>query len=599
MKKNKYIGITMLVATMLTVTSCSEFDDYNKAVSDNTVSGNQTLWENIQQNVQLKDFASLIKKSGFDSELNATQYYTVWAPLDGTFDPTPYQQMDATALMRQFVKNHIASYGHHASGNLNDRILMLNDKSYNFTGNGSYQFGGVEVTQANLPNDNGVMHLLKGVATYYPNIYEYVTDSVLAKGKDLDSLRNYIRRFEKTYLDEEHSVEGPIVNGQRTYIDSVMITENTLWSSLSLNVKMNNEDSTYTILLPTNKAWNAMCEKVKSSFNYIPATTAKTFTGNTKSADFIIQPAIHIDNAYWQDSIANSYVTRYLSYSNNNGYNKWLVGAPTTLGTDTLYTTTRQKMSNPKDIIGQTIETIKMSNGVGRIVDSLAIKSWETYSPEFKLSATNVKNIGQYLNSTMSTVNVTHPNRQLVDLSEQTSSTYSYLLLEPSSNRSKAELTFYLRNVISTTYDIYCIFVPERVNMEKDDAVTLPNRVIFTLNYCDVDGSLKDKVFLDEDPDKVAEFKAKYKLSDGTTTNYNTNRAFTNDTSKVDTLYVGEFKFPVCYYGLGDNYCPSLNISSPFSTNTGQVRNDYYRGLRIAGIILKPKDLVEFEEKKK
>ena len=59
------------------------------------------------------------------------------------------------------------------------------------------------------------------------------------------------------------------------------------------------------------------------------------------------------------------------------------------------------------------------------------------------------------------------------------------------------------------------------------------------------------------------------------------------------------FYFPVCYYGLGDGYCPNIKITSPFSAVTGKVRDAYTRDLRIAAIILKPKELVEFEESNK
>lgn len=602
MNKIKYTGVMMMAAAALAVSSCSDFDDYNKAVSDVTASGNQTLWENIRQNEDLSDFAALLQKSGFDQALNATQYYTVWAPLNGTFDASIYQQMNDADLMRQFVKNHIASYAHHASGTLRDSVMMLNAKSYPFSGNGTYQFSDVPVDQANLPSSNGVMHTLRGVSAYYPNIYEYVTDSVLADGKELDSLRNYIRRYELTYLDTEHSVLGSIVNGMQTYVDSVMITENTLW--YKLNTKMNHEDSTYTFLMPTNKAWDAAYKKLTSSFNYIPATLAKTFTGNTSSQDAKVLAPIQIDHVFWKDSITNHYLTNYLAYSNNNGYNRWLEGTATELGTDTLCSTTGYKLSNPQDILHHTIEKVKMSNGVGRIIDSLAILPWETYNPEFFYSATsnyvrNTPNVAQYLNGSTQTVNVAKPDSRVVDLSKEKNSTYSYLWVMPSSSRSKPELTFYLHNVISTTYDIYCVFVPECVDTEKSDVETLPNRVIFTLNYCGADGKLADKVFLNEDPDQLQAFKNQYKLTDATTANYNTNRAFSNDPTKVDTLYVGEFTFPVCYYGLGDDYCPSLNISSPFSTNTGTVRNNYARDLRIAGIILKPKELVDYENNNK
>ena len=600
MKIYKYIGITMLAATMLTVASCSEFDDYNKAVADIKLEGNQTLWENISQESQLSDFADLVRRSGLDSALNAIHYYTVWAPLNGTFDPAPFQTMSDAALMRQFVKNHIASYAHHASGKLDDRVLMLNDKTYGFIGDGAYLFDGVELDQTNLPNSNGVLHTLKGVATYYPNLYEFVTDSVQSQGMGIDSLRKYFQRYETTYLDESRSVVGPIVNGMQTYVDSVMVTENTLW--YSLNVKMENEDSTYTFLMPTNKAWNATYQKLKNSFNYISGTVAKTFTGNEKSTDVTQQDPLPLDVEYWKDSIANRYLTRYLAYSNTNAYNKWLTGNPTSLGSDTLYSTTRDKLSNPRDILAQTVQQVKMSNGTAYIVDSLAIQPWETYSPEFELSATNKRVLGQYLASTANTVEVQYPDHSIVDLSKQNSATYKYLWLEPSSNRSKPEASFYLRNVLSTAYDIYCIIVPEKVDTRKADAVTQPNLLNFTLTYCDTDGKLKDQLFLyDRTDDEINDIFSSMNYKDGKigSTNYNVCRGFINDTSKVDTMYVGEFTFPVCYYGLGDNYCPILNVSTPFSTNTGQVRNNFGRDLRIAGIILRPKELVEFEEQNK
>jgi len=60
----------------------------------------------------------------------------------------------------------------------------------------------------------------------------------------------------------------------------------------------------------------------------------------------------------------------------------------------------------------------------------------------------------------------------------------------------------------------------------------------------------------------------------------------------------------VCYYGFDsnrpestDNYCPNIKISTSFSPFTAALRNAYTRDLRIAAIILKPKELVEFESK--
>ncbi len=592
----------MLAATMMTAASCSDFSDYNKEVADAAPAASQTLWQNIQQDGQLSDFASLLQKVGYDSILNASQYYTVWAPLNGTYDASVFQSLDKDALLRQFVNNHIANYSHRASGIFNERILMRNEKSYDFTGNGTFTFDGVTLNAANLPSNNGIMHTLNGVANFYPNLYEFITDSQLNKSYGIDSVSNFFRRYETSYLDTEHSVTGPIVDGLQTYVDSVIITENTLWNSL--NFKMSSEDSTYTMLVPTNKAWNSTYNKIKNSFNYISTTKAQAFIPDARKgaegATIATNPqSVTIDASMLADSLATRYITRYLSFSNNNGYNRWLVGEPTYLGRDTLYTTTRQKLSSPQNLLAQTVAEVKMSNGVARVVDSIAVAPWETYNPELFYSAVSSYNLARVATGTMSSVQITGNNVDpaKVNLQDSYSSDYRYLWVEPSGNYSKPEVNIYLNDVLSTTYEIYCIFVPENVDKTKSAVETKPNRVIFTLNYCDRSGNLKEEVFLDENQDAEA-FRTKYKLTN-TATNKNTIYAFTNDTSKVDTLFVGEFTFPVCYEGLGDGYCPNIKITSPFSAVTGNVRNDFTRDLRIAGILLKPKELVEFEDKNK
>jgi hypothetical protein len=72
--------------------------------------------------------------------------------------------------------------------------------------------------------------------------------------------------------------------------------------------------------------------------------------------------------------------------------------------------------------------------------------------------------------------------------------------------------------------------------------------------------------------------------------------AFTHNTAKVDTVFIGQFDFEVSYSGLGIS--PSIHISSeilPFSLED----IDYSRDIRIAAIIMKPVELDEYEEKNK
>ena len=600
MNKNKYIGMMMLAATMLTAASCSDFDDYNKAVSDATASGNQTLWENIQQNTQLSDFKSLVEQAGFSNELNTTHYYTVWAPLNGTFDANSYQSMSKDQLLRLFVKNHIANYSHNATGNLNKRIMMLNEKQYNFTGNSNYQFDGVDVQQANLPSSNGVLHILNGEAKFYPHLYEYVTEPTLSASMGIDSLRKYFLRYQQTYLDADRSVVGPIVDGMQTYVDSVMITTNSLWNSL--NIKMLNEDSSYTFLMPTNEAWVKSYDRIKSYYNYSPVVKSEAFVTKNNTVDIDTSNPNLLANwneakaAYWQDSIAMFYLTNNLAYSNNDAYNTRFVGKQSVYPGDTIRTTTRNKLSNGTDILSRAISQTKMSNGNAIIVDSLAMLPWETYAPKRTFSAARSDLRARVLQNP-AVVRVEDPNPAVVQLEEGETS-FSYLWINPSSVYDSPELDLYLPNVLSTTYDIYCVFVPQSASLKTADATTLPNRVSFRLNYMDAAGNLQEKVFIDETPSNGADFMAKFPRVRDNATNHNMIWGYSNDPSKVDTLYIGEFTFPACYYGLGDGYCPNIKVITSVASNT-YTRNAFTSDLRIAGFILKPKELVEFEEKNK
>ncbi len=594
----------MMAAGMLTAASCTDFDDYNKVVADDVQSANLTLWENIEQNQQLTDFAALVRRVGFDNELKQTRCYTVWAPLNGTFDVSAFQSLDDRSLMRQFVQNHIASYAHGAVGSIDERIMMLNEKSYGFEGKSGYTFDDVKLKDCNLPSSNGLLHTLDGVATYYPSLYEYVTDSVLARGMGIDSLQKFFRNYETTYLDTEASVLGSIVNGMQTYVDSVMVTENTLWRTL--NAKIQNEDSTYTFLLPTNKAWNSSYNTVKNYYNYLPTMVAQTFN----SGNIGTNANLSIDNAYWQDSLVNRYLTRNLIFSNNDPYNQWLVKEPAPIGKDTLRTTTRTKLSNPTDILAQSTKTLKMSNGKAYLMDSLAFLSWETYSPEMYFPAYSSSLQARVLTGNAQTVTVMDPPSSIVDLSEQGTNSFTYLWVEPNGGYAKPELDLFLPDVRSTTYDFYCVFAPSFETGRYTQA--MPNRVVFTLNYCDANGKLQNYVFKDESEEGRRKFedyyevgkqialeadpKAKFSNPDAATLT-----AFSNDVTKVDTVYLGEFTFPVSYYGLsGSDYiCPNIKITSPFSQFNKGLFAAFSRDLHIAAIILKPKELVEYEETNK
>ena len=573
MRRFHYIACTMMAAMMLVATSCSEFDDYNDAPSDATASGNMTLWQNITQNPQLSDFASLVKRTRFDVELDNTRAYTVWAPLNGTFNVGAYQQLDDSTLLAQFVKSHVAQYNHVASGSIDERIHTLNKKSFPVTGNGDYTYDGVHISAPNQPSSNGVMHLMDGAAQFFPNLYEY-----LSMGQGIDSLRNYFLGYELTTLDLQNSVKGSVVGGVQTYIDSVLITTNSL--TRQLNASLDNEDSTYTFIMPTDKAYQQMYDKVKQNYNFI-ATTKVQDVEQFASASATNSKNVTVNAEYLSDSLTRRHIVRNLIFSNNDGYNRWVVGKG--LFSDTLRSTTRNKLSNPNDILAQTIEKVEMSNGFAHIVDSLAFYPWETFAPEIEVSPS--RHVANKFNCSSQNVTFTDPEGRVFgpEIKE-----FRYTWIYPTSEYSKPDVFISLPNVNSTTYNFYCVFLPSAY-VAND---SLPNILNFQLSYCAANGNLATYNFSKAYADSL--------LTGGTLprvpSSVSMTTAFTNDPLKTDTVFIGRFQFPVAYNGLGDEYRPNIHISNPISVFNKTQMSTYTRDMRIAAIIMRPVEMDEFEK---
>ena len=552
----------MAAAVLMAATSCSDFSDYNDTPVSDVQQAERTLWENISQNDQLSDFATLVKKAGFDDELSQPHYYTVWAPLNGTYDASSLMSADSATVLYQFVKSHIAEYNHSVSGLVDERIHALNRKSFAFEGDGQYTYAGQTLRQLNLPNSNGIMHLLDGAARFYPNLYEY-----LFSCEGIDSVATFFKRYETSVLDTKNSVLGPTINGKQTYIDSVMITSNSLLNRIK--AKLDKEDSTYTMLVPTNEAWQAHYDKISKCYNYINTTVAQNIDEATSTSS-APTASVTVDAAYTKDSLTRLHLVSDLVYNNNNYYNNWLID-DTVEPYDTLRSTTSGYMTNPQEIMSRVIDRKTMSNGTFCLVDSLAFRPWESWCYSLGQSPLNSRtwtgsNTMVYIDNTLfDAIKYVPKNPAQKQL--------GYLWVTPLSNYGKPQLDVKLRNVLSTTYNIYIVLAPgQDVGEDADGNKFLkPNMLDFTLSYCDAKGKL-----------------ATQKL----------NQKVVNDPTRVDTLAVGTFTFPVAYAGLGDNVYPNLKITTDFGVFDKAKMAAYTRDFSIISILMKPVELEEFEATK-
>lgn len=603
----------MVAGCMLAATSCSDFSDYNAIDASAEPSADKTLWENIQANANLSDFAEVLEKVGYDKVLNESHTYTVWAPVNGSFDKDSLFSLSDSKIIKEFVKNMVANYSHQETDVNDTTVFMLNEKLMKFHGKNtsSMTFDGQSLiansglSAFNYPSTNGILYTISNPSTFRYNGYEIITDTKDKASKFYDM----VMKYQTVTLDEKNSVKGEIVNGLQVYDDSVLIVNNSL-TERTLRSKLTNEDSLYTVLIPNDEAWDEAYNRIAKYYNYIPEMNYQDLSdkdlkpvkggGNTASTAFMAlgyakklvklsskpSDSEFEDNAsYWTDSIAKRNVTNNLIYSETNTkYNYKLADGQKFEKGDTLYTTTRKKLTNLPELDNVTMETKTLSNGHARIINNIPFKSWETYAPEIR-----TRNVVRYLTSNSSNVsNVTYTNvsKDICTFDKPDEKNLYYVRVNVSEGSAYApEMDFKLPDVLSTTYDIYAVVVPGWIeNQDNPDYVRKPYTLRFDINYTNEKNEEVRGRFNGEG--LVTEAARVVKVP-----------AFVCGAEKVDTIKLGRVTFPVSY--AGTEAYPNIKVYCTLTSFGSANRKKYDQQIRIANIIMKPIDLVEYEEKLK
>ncbi|GAB6011306.1 fasciclin domain-containing protein [Viscerimonas tarda] len=421
----------LLLTTLLVAYSCSEeWDKHYDA--DPAVVTDKTLWDNINSNPELSDFAAILKQAGYDKALSESQTYTVWAPVNGAFDCS---NMDEEAIIKEFINNHIARKSITASGEMLKNITMLNGKVINFeNASGASAFDDIVIKSPNILALNGILHIITSKAAYFSNIWEY-----LSKDVRLDSISKYIHSFDTLVFVPALSIQGDIVNGEIVYLDSAFINANALLSRLGY---LNAEDSTYTMIVPSNTAWIEAYNRVKNYFVYSNRVT------NRES----------YQNNYTKSAIIND-----LCFNNN------LQESPA----DSLITTTRHTFYQPQYLFDGA-EKIEASNGKIYITDLLKYKAEDSWHRQLLIEAEDPTEREQTLCNIYS--------RSAYESTISGISGGRYIEVIPTGANSNPTIQFPIKQNLSAKYNIYCVFAPATV--ANPNAQNLkPCKVNFTLNY--------------------------------------------------------------------------------------------------------------------
>ena len=610
--------MAVVACSALLAMSCTDYLDYNTVPEATDPAADKTLWENIAENENLTDFAAILKRMGYDEVLNAAHTYTVWAPMNGSFNVEELNQMDASKVERQFLKNAIADYAHRET-DINDTVVyMLNGKLVKFTNKNTdiLAFDGKEIlpntalpSVFNYPSTNGLLYIASEPATFRYNGYEYLRES-----EEVPSMMAaYVAHYESRVLDEANSVKGAIVDGIQHYDDSVIIVSNMLTDRM-LRAQLDNEDSLYTVLIPTDTAWKRAYERIASYYNYVEKIPYQDLTHsdvgllpgatwNSKAKNLIdimdaakgkveltlaaapIGSEILETGAYWSDSVAKRLLTNNFVFSETNRkYNAKLQTGQSFNENDTLYSTTGQWLSNPTKLNELTEEVIQLSNGHARVINDYPFDPQETYAPIIKsrkvgrvITATGYKYTEESIDRTL-----LDPSICVLDDEDETALRYVKTNV-PDFSSALSEFNFYLDNVLSTTYDVSLVLVPACIeDPEMPESERKPYSIFVDINYADyVNGELKLVTGRFDGETVVPAVNDK---GNANTSGLRNLKAFTGIAKeKVDTVKLGRVTFPICYAGTDAR--PNIKVMYPFNM---MMDKSCERNLRIANIILEP-----------
>lgn len=596
-----------VAGAMLAAVSCSDYDDFNTAPSAVDPAADKTLWENIASNPDLSEFKSVLERLGYDEVLDAARTYTVWAPKNGSIDMDYVNNLSDAKAEKEFLQNMIANYAHRENDLSDTVIFMLNEKLLKFTNKqsaGGMTFDGKKVLANqtnpsiyNYPSVNGLLYMVDAPSEFRYNGYEYIFETAGVA----DSMMEYVLRYERRVLDEINSVKGPIRDGVQHYDDSVIIVSNSLIER-TLSSQIENEDSMYAVLIPTNEAWAEAYDRISSYYKYIPSIAwqdlASDQVGSTKGSAGTIMKAnvgavttnlttapadakLQETGAYWTDSITKKLITENLIYSEaHKRYNGKLASGVPFTENDTLYSTTRNYLTNLQALDAATVETIRLSNGHARILNAYPFTAEDTYAPVIK-----TRNVGRIVTAsgggviTVRRENVSDSICILEDPEERGILTYVKANVPEGSNFAP-ELDFYLPGVLSTTYDIYAVIVPACVEIDTLVEGRKPYTLYFDINYTDASNTQITGRF---DGDTIQVGNSNVKKVE----------PFLVAQDKIDTLKLGRLTFPICY--VGTEAKPNIKVMHSVSSFLSSYKKKYEQILRVANIILRPVDVNEEE----
>ena len=583
-------------AVLLGFTACTD-DHFD--IQPSTVSGSNTIWQNVEANADLDSVAMILRrckvmKSQTDksakqtyAELLATsQQLTAWLPKNGTFNAKQYlDELDSAAVLRakdemagtraeydvanRFARNHIARFNYESNMG-EQRIALMNSKIVNYNaGEGTFNGVKLDAANANILSSNGMLHVLDGESQFAYNIFERLqVDSRFAKiYGDIDKYNVYT-------FSASSSTQGSMNhNGSMEYVDSVWSRTNSLISDARLN-DLTDEDSLFVSVIPTDAAYEAARQKLQGlfkyakSYNYAWDESKRDWTNKGTNALKFNTDSLTTYNVTDRILSASSFSVGYnsegpVTTSNPQAFLNHVLTADSLNTNVGLVIYNKDKGNvNPIFDVQTADDAIKASNGYIFAVDNYNYDPSYSFIQKININGRNTAQVTGSTSEQAQYVTLDNEN-QNAEVNVDALGVDNFYYYFPVSGNSQLNIDFKLNRVISTKYKISIVLLPNRVNINnirtEDDGTIIEENPVFDVQIRDDKGSVIGKAV----------------------------KNVSVDQNKVEKKVLWEaFEFPYAYYGLPSGYesFPVLRISMSYA----QQRKGKCKALSIAKVILEP-----------
>ena len=583
-------------AVLLGFTACTD-DHFD--IQPSTVSGSNTIWQNVEANADLDSVAMILRrckvmKSQTDksakqtyAELLATsQQLTAWLPKNGTFNAKQYlDELDSAAVLRakdemagtraeydvanRFARNHIARFNYES--NMGDqRIALMNSKIVNYNaGEGTFNGVKLDAANANILSSNGMLHVLDGESQFAYNIFERLqVDSRFAKiYGDIDKYNVYT-------FSSSSSTQGSMNhNGSMEYVDSVWTRTNSLMSDAWLT-KLTDGDSPGVSVIPTDAAYEAARQKshrlfkYAKNYNYAWDASKRDWTNKGTNALKFNTDSLTTYNVTSRILSASSFSVGYnsegpVTTSNPQAFLNHVLTADSLNSNARLVIYNKDKGNVNPIFDGQTADdAIKASNGYIFAVDNYNYDPSYSFIQKMNINGRNTSQVTGSTSEQAQYVTLDNEN-QNAEVNVDVLGADNFYYYFPVSGNSQLNIDFKLNNVLSTKYKISIVLLPNRVNINniraEEDGTIIEEKPVFDVQIRDDKGSVIGKAV----------------------------KNVSVDQDKVEKKVLWEaFEFPYAYFGLPSGYesFPVLRVSMSYA----QQRKGKCKALSIAKVILEP-----------